>query len=92
MMPAAITLMLHALDFVARAGKVPIGPPELVRAAHIFTNDMFGAFNITPAMLHAYTARVHAITQDPVAMRAVNLKAGIVQHPNAATPTPMPGA
>jgi hypothetical protein len=84
--------MLHGLDYVNRAGHVKIGAPELVRATHIFANDMFGAFNITPAMLHSAASRVQAITQDPVAMEAVNRKAGIVQHPDASTPTPMPGA
>lgn len=92
MIPAALTLMLRALDFVNRTGIAKVGVPELVRATHIFANDMFGAFNITTPMLQQAAARVHAITQDPVAMQAVNLKAGIVQHPNAAAPTPMPGA
>ena len=92
MIPAALTLMLHALDFINRLGKVPVGAPELDRAAHIFANDMFGAFNITPPMLHRAAAQVQAVTQNPSAMAAVNLKAGITQHPNAANPTPVPAA
>jgi hypothetical protein len=48
-------------------------------------------FNITPAMLAGYARRVHAVTQNPASMQAVNLKAGILRHPGAATPTLMPG-
>jgi hypothetical protein len=92
MIPAAMTLMLRALDFVNRAGKVKVGTPELVRAIHIFTNEMFGKFGITPAMLHSATQRVHDIMQDPNSMAAINLKMGITQHPGAANPTPIPGA
>lgn len=92
MIPAGLTLMFRALDFITRTGHAKVGTPELVRATHIFTNDMFGAFNITPAMLQRATAQVHGITQDPSAMAKINLKAGITQHPDAATPTPMPGA
>jgi hypothetical protein len=91
MVPAAMTLMLHALDFANRTGLVKVGTPELVRATHIFANEVFHAFHITPPMLHQAAAQVHAITADPVAMAKINLKAGITQHPNAATPTPMPG-
>jgi hypothetical protein len=89
MVPAAMTLMLRALDFVNRTG-TKIGTPELVRATHIFTNEVFAAFHITPAMLAHASTQVHALTQDPVAMAAINQKAGITQHPNAANPTPMP--
>lgn len=91
MIPAAMTLMLRALDFVNRTGKVKVGTAELVRATHIFTNEMFGKFGITPPMLQSAVQRVHQITQDPNAVAALNLKAGVTQHPNAANPTPMPG-
>lgn len=100
MVPAAMTLMLHALDVVNRAGRVKIGTPELVRATHIFATDILRAFNITPPMLKQAAQRVHAITQDPQAMATIRLKAGLDRHANAATPTPsrasapdvMPGA
>jgi hypothetical protein len=92
MVPAAMTLMLHGLDFVNRTGAAKVGTPELVRATHIFTNDMFGAFNITPGLIKQYAARVHAVTQDPVAMQAVRLHAGLDRHPNAAIPTITPAA
>ena len=96
MIPAGMTLMFRALDFVNHAGRVQITAQDLNRAARIFANDLFGAFNITPPMLQRATAMVHAVTADPVAMRAVQLKMGIVKHPDAlentipATAAPMP--
>jgi hypothetical protein len=90
MVPAAMTLMLKALDFVDRSKIAPIGNPELVRATHIFTDTMFARFGITKQGLADAAQRVHAITQDPAAMQAINLKAGLVKHPMAVTPTPLP--
>jgi hypothetical protein len=88
-----MTLMLRALDFLNRGGTVKVGTPELVRATHIFTNEMFAACHITPPMLARAANRVHAITQDPQAMEAIKMKAGLTRHPMAATPTPgLPGA
>jgi hypothetical protein len=88
--PAAMTLMLKALDFIDRSKIMPIGQPELVRATHIFTDTMFARFGITKAGLANAAAKVHGFTQDPQSMSAINLKAGITQHPMAATPTPLP--
>jgi hypothetical protein len=90
LVPAALTLMMKALDFADRAGMVKIAEPELVRATHILTDTIFARFGITKAGLQAAAQRVHAITQDPQAMSAVNLKAGVTRHPMAATPTPLP--
>jgi hypothetical protein len=90
MIPAGMTLMFHGLDFVDRAKIAKIAAPEIDRAARIFTNTLFAKLKITPAMLQHAAGRVHAITQDPAAMAAINLKAGLTRHPNAATPTPLP--
>ena len=90
MIPAGLTLMFRALDWVNRSGVAKVGTPELVRATHIFANDMFGAFNITPAMLHRAAAQVHSVTQDPSAMEMINRKAGIVKAPGASEPTIAP--
>jgi hypothetical protein len=90
MVPAAMTLMLKALDFADRSGIAKIGQPELVRVTHIFMDEIFHKFGITKQGLTNAAARVHAITQDDSAMQAINLKAGITRHPMAATPTPLP--
>lgn len=89
--PAAYTLMLHALDFIDRTGVVPIAEPELVRATTQFSNQLFHKLGITPQMLTSATQRVHQITQDPDAMSKINLKAGLTTAAGAATPTPVPG-
>lgn len=91
MVPAAMVLMIKALDFADRAGIAKIGNDELVRATHIFTDFMFARLGISKQNLANMADRVHAITGDPDAMAAVNMKAGITQHPLAAKPTPLPG-
>lgn len=90
--PAAMTLMLKALDFVDRAKIAAVGEPELVRATHIFTDTMFARAGITKAGIANAAQKVHALTQDPTAMEKINLKAGTVRHPMATTPTPLPDA
>lgn len=91
MIPAAMTLMLQALDFADKAGIVKIGTDELVQATHIFANALFPRLGIKPQMLHAAIQRVHAISQDPAKMELVNRKLGAVKDPRASEPTPMPG-
>lgn len=90
MIPAAMTLMLKALNFADSSGLAKVGEAELVRATHIFTNLLFKAFHITPAMLHKAAANVHGITQDPQKMdrihRAAGFKAGSL---NDMSPTPI---
>jgi hypothetical protein len=90
MVPAAMTLMLKALDFADRSKIIQIGTPELVRATHIFTDFLFARFGITKAGLANAANRVHAITQDPAQMELINRKAGIVKSPDASEPTAIP--
>lgn len=91
MVPAAMTLMLKALDFIDRSMIAKVGNPELVRATHIFTDFLFARFGITKAGLANAAQRVHALTQDPAAMREINMKAGLVARPGAA-PVSLTGA
>lgn len=83
MVPAAMTLMLTALDFAEGAGLVKVDQNVLVRATHIFTNDIFARFHITPQMLASATQKVHALTQDPTAVQAINQHAGVAPPPAA---------
>lgn len=92
LVPAAMVLMIKALDFSDRAGIVKVGNDELVRATHVFTDFLFARLGITKQGLANAANRVHAITQDPDAMQKLQLKAGVTRHPLAATPTPLPGA
>ena len=85
--PAAMTLMLKALDFIDRSKIAPVGNPELVRATHIFTDFLFARMHITKQGLATAAQKVHSLTQDPDAMQKIQMKAGLLKHPMAATPT-----
>ena len=88
--PAAMTLMVNALDFISRSKIAPVGQPELERAVHIFTDFLFARMGITKVGLANAAQKVHQITTDPQSMAAINLKAGLTKHPMSATPTPLP--
>lgn len=90
MIPAAMTLMFHALDFVDKTGLAKVGPDELVRATHIFTNRVMQAWKVTPQMLQHAAGVVHGVMQDPNKMDALARKTGVVKHPMASEPTDLP--
>lgn len=91
MVPAAMTLMLHALDFAERTGIIKtVGTAELSKATHTFTNTAFARFGITPQMLHGAADKLHKTVQDPAKLEKIKRAAGTVKDPNASVPTPMP--
>lgn len=90
MVPAGMTLMLKALDFVDRSKISPVAQADLVRATHIFTDAVFARFGITKQGLANAGQKVYALTQDPASLAAINLKAGVTRHPDSATPTQVP--
>lgn len=90
MIPAASTLMIKALSFAEQMGLVKVGNDELVRATHIFANTFLQKLGITPPMMQHAMTKVHALTQDPVAMEQMKRKTGFVKHPEASDPTPLP--
>ena len=90
LVPAAMTLMLHALDFVDKSGIMKIGAPELDQATHTFTNIMFRNLGITPQMLQQAHTKVMAVVKDPANLEKMKQKAGVVKSANASTPTPVP--
>lgn len=73
MIPAAVTLMLYALDFVDKAGVLPVGKPELNEATRMFTVEIFRRVGITNEQLRNATIEVQAISQDPAAMRKIDI-------------------
>jgi hypothetical protein len=91
MVPAGMTLMFHGLAFIEQSKVMTIAEPQIDQAATTFTNFLFHKLGITPGMLQQAAGKVHALTQDPQAMSAINLKSGLTRHPMAATPTPLPG-
>lgn len=89
LVPAAMTLMLKGLDFLDKTGTVKVDNGVLVQATHLFTNEIFKRFHLTPQMLHNAAGKVHAITQDPAAMQKINMAAGLTKHPQAAPVAPV---
>jgi hypothetical protein len=89
--PAGMTLLFHALDFIDRAKIAKIAEPEIDKASTIYVNFLFAKLHITPAMLQQMTGKVQGLMSDPTSMAAISLKSGLTRHPMAATPTPLPG-
>lgn len=83
MVPAAMTLMLHALDVIDRAGVMKIGKPELVQATKLFSSEVFRQAKISPDMLRTAASKVHGITQDPAAVEKLHYAAGTKAAPGA---------
>jgi hypothetical protein len=77
MVPAAMTLMLHALDFADKTGLVKVNQQTLVQATHQFGMEMFKRFNITPAMIQTAATKVHAIANDPAQSAKLKQLAGV---------------
>ena len=76
MVPAAMTLMLHALDFADKSGFVKVGTPELVKATKLFGDTIFKTAGISKTMLQTAAGKVHGITQDPAQLAKVKQVAG----------------
>lgn len=85
--PAAMTLMLQALDFADRAGIVKIGPKQLTQATRHFTNYIFECFKITLPMLQKMGVRTNQLMNDPTSMEKIGRRAGLVKVPEASTPS-----
>lgn len=86
MAPAAMTLMLNALDFAEQAGLVEIDNEAIVRATRIFTNQIFAVLGVTPQMLTQAAGGVHGIAENSTQMEMIKRRAGVVRDPLASTP------
>lgn len=92
MVPAAMTLMLHALDVADRLGLVKVDANVVNTATHIFTEYLLRSQGITPQMINHAAGVVHGITQDPSKMDMLARRTGVVRHPMASEPTELPPA
>lgn len=88
--PAAMALMLQALDFADKSGIVKVGKDEMVRATRTFFNRIFAAFKITTPMLNKMAGSVGGVMNDPAKLEAINRRAGTVKDPRASTQTMLP--
>lgn len=87
MVPAAMMLMLQALDFAEQAGILTVDQAVLVRATKVFTNTIFGAFQITPDQIDKAAKMTGGVVENDTKLEAVRRRAGLVRDPRAGTPT-----
>lgn len=87
MVPAAMTLMLQALDFADKAGIVAVGQEELVRATRLFVNDITKAMGLSAEKLNQMAQMTRGVMDDPTKMMQVKLRAGLVRDPRTPEPT-----
>lgn len=92
LVPASMTLMLQALDFIDKARITKIVAKKLDRATLIWRNQIFGAFHITPAVLNMAAQKAHAVMRDPTQMDIIARRTGVVKDPRASMPTALPVA
>jgi len=83
MVPAAMSLMLHALDFADRAKIIKVDSGVLIKASRIFTNHIFKMFHITGPMLQTAASKLHGMMQDPAKMQKIKEASGTVVAPGA---------
>lgn len=86
MAPAAMTLMLHALDFAEQAGILTVDMEVLTRATRLYTNQIFKVRGITPQMLTKAAGAVREVADSPEKMEMVKRRAGVVRDPRASSP------
>jgi len=77
MVPAAMTLMLKALDFADKSGLVQMDTEKLVRATHIFSDHMFQVMGLSKQMLQTAAVRTHGMMNNPVDRAAIEKAAGM---------------
>lgn len=99
LVPAAMTLMLKALDFCDKSGVAKIGTPELDRATTEFYNFLLHRWNLTPQKMRVLAEHVHRVMADPEQVELLARKAGVTRDPRTLTipqggvpPAPSPTA
>lgn len=81
MIPAAMTLMLEALDYAERVGLVTIDNSVIDKATQLFIETMLPTLGITPQKLGQLTSQVHGIMQDPDKMAKITQQQQQQQSP-----------
>ena len=65
MVPAAMTLLLHTLDFAEKTNLVTVTPDVLDRATHMFMDKIMRLMKMTPEEVSDKLSKVHDILRDP---------------------------
>lgn len=84
--PAAVILMLHALDFAQKLGMIKVDNQVIAEGTKKITDYILQAHGITNGMLNKMASASHGVMQDPQAMRRLHQDAGVVPHPGAGPP------
>lgn len=71
MVPAAMTLMLEALDYAERVGLLTVDTNVIDQATHLFIETISPRMGVTPQKLGQLTSQVHGIMQDPDKMARI---------------------
>jgi len=65
LIPAAMTLMLEALDYAERIGIITVDEGVIDEATKLFVETILPHLGMTPEKLKGMTERVHGVMQDP---------------------------
>lgn len=85
--PAAITLMLNALDFLDRTGVIKVDESVVDRATRLITDHLFQIFGVDQAKLQQMADKSHGVTNNPQSVESLSAHAkGMVERGGAAPP------
>lgn len=87
--PAAMTLMLNALDFLDKTGVVKVDEAVVDRATKLFTDHIFQIFHVDQAKLQQMADKSHGITNNPQSVESLAAHAkGMVDRGGASPQAP----
>ena len=69
--PAAMTLMLQALDFADKMGLLKVRAAEIDKATKLFVETLLPLMNVPPEQVAQMTEQVHTIMRDPDKMQQI---------------------
>jgi len=85
MVPAGMTLMIKALDFIDKAGIAKVDVNTINQATKFYMEELLKAFHITGKMLDTAANNLHNTVQDPQKLKSMKQAAGIVRVPRPGT-------
>lgn len=68
MIPAAMTLLLQALDFADKTSILKVGQAEVDKATQMFMETILPLLKVTPERMRAMLDQVHSTMRDPTKM------------------------
>lgn len=92
--PAAMVLMLHALDVVDRIGKVKIDEQAISKATKTFTDQVFRVMGVSQEQLQSMAQKAHGFANQPGNMDKLGAHAKTMMASRGqqqAAPAPAPG-